>query len=68
MKVLLMSNPTAMMSLAFSLANFWTFSIVKVGLKRNFSSSVSWMTRGTSNTSCSHLESVNRIIRALFTW
>jgi hypothetical protein len=41
MKVLDMSNPTEMISLAFSRENFWTFSIVRFGLKRNFSSSVS---------------------------
>ena len=56
MNVLLTSKPSAMMSLAFSLASRIVSSILR-SFHRNFSSSVSWMTSGTSNTSCNHLHS-----------
>lgn len=55
MKVLLMSNPQAMISLAFSWANRLVSSGVR-SFHKNFSSSVIWMTKGTSNTSCNHLQ------------
>ncbi len=54
MKVLLTSKPQAMMSLAFSKAKRWQSSIVR-SFHRYFSSSVIWITKGTSNTSCNHL-------------
>lgn len=47
------SNPQAIMSLAFSQASLWTSSMSS-GFHRYFSSSVSWMTSGTLNASCSH--------------
>lgn len=50
-----MSKPTAMISFAFSREKRWTSGRVRLDLKRNFSSSVSWITSGTSKTSCSHL-------------
>jgi len=53
-KVLLMSKPHAMMSFAFSLAYSYAFSVVR-SFQRYFSSSVNCITKGTSNTSCSHL-------------
>ena len=55
MKVLLTSKPQAMMSLAFSNASLWTSSACK-SFHRNFSSSVSWITKGTSNASCKYLK------------
>ena len=54
MKVFLMSNPQAMMSLAFSKASLFASSTVR-SFQRNFSSSVIWTTRGTSNTSWRYL-------------
>jgi len=80
MKVLLRSNPTAMISLAFCRANAFVCSTLSSCLNKNFSSSVqaeisevktkflrdmvnvlpvNWMTRGTSNTSCNHLQIVS---------
>ncbi len=43
-------KPHAMMSRAFLKAKSLTCSILRLALKRNFSSSVSWMTSGQSNT------------------
>jgi len=54
MKVLSTSKPHAMMSLAFSCASLFVSSMVK-SFHRNFSSSVIWITSGTSNVSCNHL-------------
>lgn len=51
------SNPQAIMSLVFSKAN-WRASSNFISFQRNFSSSVNWITRGTSNTSCNHLNEV----------
>ena len=55
MKVLFTSKPHAMMSLAFSCASLFVSSMVK-SFHRNFSSSVIWITNGTSNVSCNHLK------------
>ena len=54
MNVRLGSNPHAMMSLAFSRASRLASSSF-MDFHRNFSSSVSWMTRGTLKASWSHL-------------
>ena len=64
MKVLLISNPTAMISLALARENLLTSSKVKFDLKRNFSSSVNWITSGTSNTSCNHLSKSVNLVKA----
>lgn len=48
------SNPQAMMSFALSMHICRHSSSVSF-FHRNFSSSVSWITRGQWNTSCSHL-------------
>ena len=58
--VFLTSKPIAIMSLAFSLANFLAFSMVR-SFQRNFSSSVSWMTKGTLNASWSQRVNMNGI-------
>ena len=49
------SNPSAMISLAFSIASRFASSTDK-SFHRHFSSSVICMTSGASNTSCIHLE------------
>lgn len=54
MKVFSISNPQAMMSLAFSNAMWLACSRVR-SFHRYFSSSVSCMTSGTSKVSCNHL-------------
>jgi hypothetical protein len=36
--------------------NWWHCSTESLGLNKNFSSSVNWITIGTSKTSCNHLE------------
>lgn len=43
-----------MISFAFSFAYSYAFSVVR-SFQRYFSSSVNCITKGTSNTSCSHL-------------
>lgn len=53
-KVFSISNPQAMMSLAFSNAMWLACSRVR-SFHRYFSSSVSCMTSGTSKVSCNHL-------------
>ena len=60
MNVFFTSKPHAIMSLMFSSACFFTSSIFNPRHK-NFSSSVNWMTKGTSNVSCSHLVKINGI-------
>ena len=64
MKVLLISNPTAMISLALARENLLTSSKVKFDLKRNFSSSVNWITSWTSNTSSNHLSKSVNLVKA----
>ena len=54
MNVFSTSKPHAMMSLAFSKARWLVSSKVR-SFHKNFSSSVNWMTSGTSKVSCSHL-------------
>ena len=54
MNVFSTSKPSAIISLAFSLARRNASSAFR-SFHRNFSSSVSWTTRGTSKTSCNHL-------------
>ncbi len=49
------SKPHAIISLAFSYAYLFASSIV-ISFQRNFSSSVIWITNGTSNASCNHLK------------
>lgn len=64
-----------MMSLAFSTAKRWHSSIVR-SFHRYFSSSVSWITRGMSKTSWSHLRGKNEfhlwtelcMAHRVFTW
>ena len=53
--VLFTSKPQAMMSFAFSYASLWASSNFKF-FHKNFSSSVNWITRGTSNASCKYLK------------
>lgn len=57
-KVFLISNPIAMMSLAFSFVNRSASSTSRF-FQNDFSSSVIWITRGTSNASCNHLEKLH---------
>ena len=59
-KVLLISNPSATMSLAFCRASLFASSIAR-SFHRNFSSSVNCITRGTSKVSCNHLVGQNII-------
>ena len=54
MNVRLMSNPHAMMSFAFSRASRLASS-TSIPRQSAFSSSVSWITRGTLNASCRYL-------------
>uniref|UniRef100_A0A0A9CNW0 Pco072468 n=1 Tax=Arundo donax TaxID=35708 RepID=A0A0A9CNW0_ARUDO len=54
MKVLSTSNPHAIISLAFSRASLLLSSTVKF-FHKNFSSSVSCITRGTLKASCKYL-------------
>ena len=53
--VLSISNPSAMISLTFSIHILCASSNVR-SFHRNFSSSVSCITRGTSKVSCNHLK------------
>ncbi len=59
-KVFWTSNPIAMISLTFSIVNFFALSIVK-SFHKYFSSSVNCMTSGTLNESWSHLVNINGI-------
>lgn len=53
-----MSKPQAIISLAFSNASLWTSSASR-SFQRNFSSSVNWITNGTSNASCKYLGKIH---------
>ena len=62
MKVFLMSNPTAIMSIAFWRAKRRQSAKESLALWKNFSSSVSMMMRGTSNTSCRYFVNSKGIV------